>query len=97
MNITNDEVKGKLILRLKRLEGQVHGIQRMVEEERDCREIIQQISAVQSAMKSANRIFLQEYATTCLSSMELNIQVESGSSVFMNRENLIKDLLSLLE
>jgi DNA-binding FrmR family transcriptional regulator len=96
MKITNDEVKGKLILRLKRLEGQVHGVQRMVEEERDCREIIQQISAVQSAMKSASRIFLQEYATTCLMEMGLK-QVESRALEPIDRENLIKDLLSLLD
>lgn len=47
---TKDE-KQKVINRLKRIEGQVRGIQKMVEEDRYCVDILVQISAIQSALK----------------------------------------------
>ena len=42
----------------------------MLDEERDCQEILQQLSAIRSAVQSASRIFLQEYATACLLEMD---------------------------
>jgi DNA-binding FrmR family transcriptional regulator len=66
MKIENQETKEQLIKRLKRIEGQVRGIQSMLDEERDCREIMQQLSAVSSAVKSTSRTFFQDYAALCL-------------------------------
>lgn len=70
MKIQDVDTKQKLILRLRRIEGQVHGVQEMLEDERDCQEIMQQLSAVHAALQGASRIFLQEYATACLIEME---------------------------
>ena len=42
--------KEDLVKRLKRIEGQVRGLQRMIEEERDCGDILIQVSAVVSAL-----------------------------------------------
>jgi len=66
MKIENRETKEQLIKRLRRIEGQVRGLQSMLEEERDCREIMQQLSAVSSAVKSTSRTFFQDYAALCL-------------------------------
>ena len=47
---TMESDPARLMHRLRRLEGQVRGIQRMVEERRDCHEIITQLAAVRSAV-----------------------------------------------
>ena len=55
-----------VILRLRRIEGQVRGVQRMVEDGRDCREIVTQVAAIKSALASVSSVVLQCYATGCL-------------------------------
>ena len=70
MKIENTDTKDKLIKRLRRIEGQVRGIQDMLDRERDCREIMQQLSAVNSAVRSTSRSFFQDYAVLCLAEMD---------------------------
>ncbi len=60
------ERREDVLLRLRRIEGQVRGVQRMVEEGRDCREIVNQVTAVKSALASVNSLVLQCYASNCL-------------------------------
>ena len=69
MKIENRETKEQLIKRLRRIEGQVRGVQSMLDEERDCREIMQQLSAVSSAVRSTSRTFFKDYAALCLTEM----------------------------
>ncbi len=54
-----------IVKRLKRVEGQVRGLQRMVSEERDCESIITQLAAVRSAIDSAGALILNNYMTLC--------------------------------
>lgn len=97
MKIQNQETKDKLIQRLRRIEGQVRGVQNMLDEERDCREIMQQLAAIHSAVQGASRIFLQEYATTCLVEMDGDIHQENGSNLRAKREKIIQDMIALLD
>ena len=60
------EVKTDLLKRLKRLAGQVRGVQKMVEEERECHEILQQLAAVRSAARQTSIVLVREHASTCL-------------------------------
>lgn len=55
-----------VLLRLRRVEGQVRGVQRMVEEGRDCREIVYQIAAVKAALSSISSRVLECYTRNCL-------------------------------
>jgi DNA-binding FrmR family transcriptional regulator len=55
-----------VLLRLRRIEGQVRGVQRMVEDGRDCREIVTQVAAIKSALASVSSQVLQCYASNCL-------------------------------
>lgn len=55
-----------LIHRLNRIEGQVRGIQTMVEEERYCIDIITQVSAVTSALNAFNKALLSQHIKTCV-------------------------------
>lgn len=76
MRVTDEKVKESLLVRLRRIEGQVRGIQRMVEEERDCHEILQQVSAVRAAMSNASVELVRSYANQCLNDPEARIPHE---------------------
>jgi CsoR family transcriptional regulator, copper-sensing transcriptional repressor len=97
MKIQNAETKEKLIQRLKRIEGQVHGVQTMLDEERDCREIMQQLAAIHSAVQGASRIFLQEYTSVCLTEMDAGIPVSVGSDLRSKREKIVQDMIALID
>jgi DNA-binding FrmR family transcriptional regulator len=97
MKIQNPEAKVKLIQRLQRIEGQVRGVQSMLDEERDCRDIMQQLSAIHSAVQGASRIFLQEYATSCLAEMDEGFTLNPGSELRVKREKIVQDMITLLD
>lgn len=58
--------KDGLVKRLHRIEGQVRGIERMVEEDRYCIEILTQISAVTTALDSAAFLLLENHVDHCV-------------------------------
>lgn len=62
--IDSDE-KRKIVNRLKRLEGQVRGLQRMVEEDRDCRDILTLAAGVRSALDASTDAVLERYLARC--------------------------------
>ncbi|RIH76796.1 Copper-sensing transcriptional repressor CsoR [Calidithermus terrae] len=57
--------KEQVLNRLKRLEGQVRGLQKMVEEGRDCREILTLLSGVRSALEATGDIIFEAYLEEC--------------------------------
>lgn len=65
-----DHVKADLHTRLRRIEGQVRGIQNMLEEERECRDIVTQIAAVTKAMEQVGFRMLASGLTHCLQNPE---------------------------
>jgi CsoR family transcriptional regulator, copper-sensing transcriptional repressor len=96
MKIQEPEAKQNLIQRLRRIEGQVRGVQSMLDEERDCREIMQQLAAVHSAVQGASRIFLKEYAMICLTGMD---STEESTMIdrHSQRERIIRDMVDLMD
>jgi DNA-binding FrmR family transcriptional regulator len=54
-----------LLNRLKRIEGQVRGIERMIEDGRECESIITQLRAVRSATESVGTLLLSNYTKLC--------------------------------
>jgi DNA-binding FrmR family transcriptional regulator len=56
----------KLLTRLRRIEGQVRGVARMVEEERYCIDILNQIQAVKAALKRVEAEVLKGHAAHCV-------------------------------
>jgi DNA-binding FrmR family transcriptional regulator len=59
--------KRRNLARLKRIEGQVRGIQKMVEEERYCAEVLIQISAVHEALRGVGRELMRNHLKHCAS------------------------------
>jgi len=64
----------KTINRLRRIEGQVRGIIKMLEDERYCIDVLTQMQAVKSAMARAESEILKDHAAGCV-----NAAIESGS------------------
>jgi CsoR family transcriptional regulator, copper-sensing transcriptional repressor len=60
------ENKQALVKRLHRIEGQVRGLERMVEDERYCIDILTQISAVTTALESVALAILDDHVTHCV-------------------------------
>lgn len=62
----SESTQSEVLLRLRRIEGQVRGIQRMVEENRDCRDVVVQLAAVKASIASLNTLVAESYAQECL-------------------------------
>jgi DNA-binding FrmR family transcriptional regulator len=61
------EIKSSNLKRLKRIEGQVRGLARMVEEDRYCPDIMVQISSVQEALRAVGRGLMRNHLRHCVS------------------------------
>ena len=59
------DIKNTVLTRLRRIEGQVRGLQKMVDEERYCADVITQISSVQEALRGVGRELLRNHLRHC--------------------------------
>jgi DNA-binding FrmR family transcriptional regulator len=59
------EVKRAVLTRLRRIEGQMRGLQKMVEEERYCADVLTQVSSVQEALRGVGRAMLHNHLRHC--------------------------------
>lgn len=57
--------KTKIINRLKRLEGQIRGLQKMVEANRSCTDTLTLLSGIRSALDATGDVILEDYLQTC--------------------------------
>lgn len=57
----------KLIDRLNRIEGQVRGIRKMVEDDRDCMDVLKQVAAVSGAVRGVGMVVLEDHLKGCVS------------------------------
>lgn len=73
MKYMEDKNKEKIIRRLKLIEGQVRGLQKMIENDTYCIDIITQTSAIRNALKSVEDILLENHLSSCV----IN-QIKSG-------------------
>ena len=88
MKIHSAAAKEDLYRRLRRIEGQTRGLQKMLDDDRDCREILQQLRAAQSAIANATGVFMHSVARDCL----LNPAVDEDRS----QEEIVDELLTLM-
>ncbi|MEI2704418.1 MAG: metal-sensitive transcriptional regulator [Ilumatobacteraceae bacterium] len=69
MELPEDTV-ADLVRRLRRVEGQVRGVQQMLQERRDCREIVTQLTAANKALEQAGFVLVAAGLTWCLADPE---------------------------
>jgi len=84
--VIDDETRGKALGRLRRIEGQVQGIQRMVEEDKYCMDILLQLTAVQGAVEQVQRLLLGRHIESCVADA-----IRSGST--RDRQKKVDELL----
>ncbi|URZ00227.1 metal-sensitive transcriptional regulator [Clostridium felsineum] len=66
MNQNNEKNKKDLIIRLRKIEGQVKGIEKMIESDTCCKNVLVQIAAVKAAVNKIGILMLQDYAKKCM-------------------------------
>lgn len=66
--------KAKIINRLRRIQGQVKGIERMLESDQCCSDILVQVAAVRSAVNRVGSLIFERYSRTCLQQAETREQ-----------------------
>jgi CsoR family transcriptional regulator, copper-sensing transcriptional repressor len=73
--------KTDIVLRLRRIEGQVRGLQRMIEKKSECADILIQVGAVTAAMKKVGSLIVQGYMEECLPKEEGAPRAKSGQTL----------------
>ena len=66
MKLSTESAKADLLGRVRRIEGQARGVAKMIEEDRGCNEILQQLAAVRSAAHQATVALVRDYAAECM-------------------------------
>jgi DNA-binding FrmR family transcriptional regulator len=85
VKLTGSSAKVDLLRRVRRIEGQARGIAKMIEEDRDCSEILQQLAAVRSAAHQATVALVRAYATECVVSDCSPEEIADALSVALSR------------
>jgi DNA-binding FrmR family transcriptional regulator len=83
------EAKGATLKRLGRIEGQVRGLARMVEQDRYCIDIVTQISAVRAALRKVEEEILRDHVGHCVEGA-----IASGNKTDQRRK--IAELMDVL-
>lgn len=63
--IFEHEIQKSMRSRLSRIEGQVRGVAKMIDEQRPCMELLQQLASVQAALRGVSKIVLRNYLERC--------------------------------
>lgn len=82
----DDKEYKDLINRLSRIEGQVRGVKGMIEKDAYCADILVQVSAINSALNSFNKVLLANHIKTCVSE-----NIKNGN------DEIIDELVTLLQ
>src|SRR3954454_8387661 len=82
--------KDQLLARLRRIEGQVRGIERMVVDDRYCIDVLTQISAAQAALDKVALGLLDEHARSCVLSAEGELQADRTEELMAAVGRLVK-------
>jgi DNA-binding FrmR family transcriptional regulator len=84
----DSQTKAKALGRLRRIEGQVQGIQRMVEEDKSCVDVLLQVAAVQGAVEQVQKLLLGQHLEACVTEA-----VRAGSA--RDRQRKMDELLDI--
>ncbi len=71
-----EEMQRNIISRLRKIEGQIRGLQGMVNGDKECEQILTQLRAAQFALKSVTSLVLKSYLTKCYSGMDQKLNPE---------------------
>ena len=75
-----------LLNRLKRIEGQVRGVEHMIEEDAYCTDVLVQVAAINAALNSFNKVLLANHVKTCV-----------ADNIRQGNDEVIDELVTLLQ
>jgi len=84
----DDDEKSKLLNRLRRISGQVEAVQRMIEQDSYCVDILMQISAATGALHKVGELVLEEHLKSCV-----RAAMENGDTA--DREKKLEELMTI--
>ena len=84
--VRDEKERHDLMNRLKRIEGQVRGLQRMLDEDAWCPDLLTQVSAVNSALNSFSRVLLASHIRTCVT-----------EDIRCGRDEAVDELMDILQ
>ncbi|MEO6323179.1 MAG: metal-sensitive transcriptional regulator [Thermoanaerobaculia bacterium] len=76
------EIKRGVTTRLSRIEGQVRGIQRMVDEDRYCIDILVQISAIHESLRRVGEVLLRAHLSHCVTSAVTSSDARKAEQIY---------------
>lgn len=82
------ETKPKALKRLARIEGQVRGVARMIDEDRYCVDVVRQIQAIRAALSSLEKLALDDHLETC-------VDAALSSDDIQNRKAKVQELVQI--
>ncbi len=85
----NEDTKADILKRLNRIEGQVKGIHRMIDEEKACADILTQVAAVRAAINKVGGMILESHSKECM----INA-LDSGSE---NKDQILDELIGTIQ
>ena len=85
MRLSDTSAKADLLKRVRRLEGQARGVAKMIEEDRDCNDILQQLAAVRSAAHQATVALVRNYASQCVVSDGSSDEIADALATALSR------------
>ncbi|SHF17206.1 metal-sensitive transcriptional regulator [Clostridium fallax] len=90
MDDMNEKLRKDILIRLRRIEGQVKGIQGMVEKKVCCKDVLVQIAAIRAATNKVGSMLIENYARNC-------IGIEEGTLQSEGLEELIKTINTFMK
>jgi len=88
----DDVYRSDMLSRLKTIKGHITGIEKMIEEKKQCQDILLQIAAVRASVNKVGLLLMEEYAKDCFLSSEEkeNLNMESVEKVIKTIVNYVK-------
>jgi CsoR family transcriptional regulator, copper-sensing transcriptional repressor len=83
--------KAKIMARLRRMEGQVRGVQRMVEEDQYCLDVLTQLSAIIAAARQTGLLVLEDHVRGCV------LGASQHGDEAMDQEELLTELMGAID
>jgi CsoR family transcriptional regulator, copper-sensing transcriptional repressor len=84
------KIKNNLISRLNRVEGQIRGVKKMIENDTYCDDVLNQIAAIQSALNSVGKILLEGHLRSCVVERLQEGDVEVINELLVTVKKLMK-------
>ncbi|HCL55683.1 MAG TPA: CsoR family transcriptional regulator [Spirochaetia bacterium] len=86
----SDKLKKDLIIRLNRIEGQVRGVGKMIDNDIYCDDVLNQVSSIQSALNGVKKLLLEAHLKSCVTEQIQNGELEVIDELMITIDKMLK-------